>query len=388
LGTGADDQHRLRRVFEGLLGIPATEGNQVRALRNGDEIFPPMLAAIERSERTVDLLSYIYWTGDVASRFGAACCARARAGVRVRVLLDAVGAKAMDATLIEEMRGAGVLVEWFRPPATWKVWETNHRTHRKVLVCDEEVAFIGGVGIAEEWEGDARDPSEWRDTHVEVRGPAVDGLRAAFASNWAETGHPLFTDVDRFPDQPRPGDAVVQVVRGEGETGWTDMWTVFRVLLQVAQRQVRLTTAYFVPDPMLQELLMDAARRGVDVELLLPGRYADKPLVRRNGQDAYERLLEAGVRIFEYHRTMLHAKVITVDGIVSFVGSANFDRRSSTLNEEANLVVLDTALAAQLDEHFDDDLHGADEIDLDRWRQRPRRQKLVERVTQVADPQM
>jgi cardiolipin synthase len=374
--------------LEGLLGVPATEGNRVEALRNGDEIFPAMLDAIRAAERTIDLLSYIYWTGDVARQFGEACRDRARAGVRVRILLDAVGAKPMADELIEELTAAGVLVEWFRPPATWKVWETNHRTHRKVLVCDESVAFIGGVGIAKPWEGNARNAREWRDTHFRVRGPAVDGLRAAFASNWAETGQPLFTDVDRFPDQPRPGDAVVQVVRGEGETGWTDIWTVYRTLIEVAQRRLRITTAYFVPGPMLQESLMAAARRGVQVEILVPGRHMDKPLVRLNGQDAYDRLLEAGVRIYQYRRTMLHAKVITVDEVASFVGSANFDRRSSTLNEEANLLVLDEPLAAELDRHFEDDRAGSREIDLERWRGRPKLHKLAERAIQVADPLM
>ncbi len=306
----------------------------------------------------------------------------------MRVPHDPLGAKPMDDHVIEGLTDAGVLVEWFRPPATWKVWETNHRTHRKVLICDEDIAFIGGVGIAAEWEGDARNPDEWRDTHFRVQGPAVDGLRAAFASNWAETGEPLYTEVDRFPDQPHPGDAVVQVIRGEGETGWTDMWTVFRVLLQIAQHRLRICTAYFVPDPMLQELLFDAAERGVDVEILVPGQYMDKPLVRLNGQDAYERLLESGCRIYQYQATMLHAKIITVDGLASFVGSANFDRRSATLNEEANLLVLDRELTAQLDRHFDDDLADAKQVDLERWRQRSRTQRVKEQAIQVANPLM
>ncbi|MDQ3030384.1 MAG: phospholipase D-like domain-containing protein, partial [Actinomycetota bacterium] len=178
---------RYRRTLEGLVGVPATEGNQVDVLRNGDEIFPAMLQAIREATSTVDITTYVYWTGDIAKHFAKALSDRSRDGVRVRVLLDAVGAHAMSAELGEQMKDAGCHLEWFRPPTTWKVWETNNRTHRKVLICDEEVAFIGGVGIAKEWEGDARNPEEWRDTHLRVRGPAVDGLRAAFVGNWAET---------------------------------------------------------------------------------------------------------------------------------------------------------------------------------------------------------
>lgn len=222
--TEGEVEQRYRRVLEGLLGVPATEGNQVDILRNGDEIFPAMLDAIGRAEHTVDLCTYVYWSGDIALRFARALSERARAGVRVRVLLDAVGAYRMSNDLISEMEEAGCQVEWFRKP-TDKPSKTNRRTHRKVCICDEEVAFTGGVGIAEEWEGDARGPDEWRDSHARVRGPAVDGLRAAFVSNWAESGRPLFDEHDRFPEQPRAGDSVVQVVRCPSVTGWGEMAT-------------------------------------------------------------------------------------------------------------------------------------------------------------------
>lgn len=280
----SDVEQRFRRVLEGLLGVPATEGNRIDVLRNGDEIFPAMRAVIDGAEHTVDLTTYVYWTGDVAVRVATALAARARAGVRVRVLLDAVGAHVMDGDLIHVMQGGGCHVEWFRKPTDVKVWDAHNRTHRKVLVCDEDVAFIGGVGIAEEWEGDARDPSEWRDTHFRVRGPAVDGIRAAFVSNWAETGRELFDDHDRFPEQPQGGTSVVQVVQSASQVGWSELCTVVDALLSLSRECVHLTSAYFVPDERMAAALCAAARRGVAVDVLMPASTRTSASSRRRGR--------------------------------------------------------------------------------------------------------
>ena len=203
---GLDErQQRIRRTLESLTGIAFTEGNQLTVLRNGDRIFPAMLRAIEQAERSVDLMTYVYWKGDIATRFADTLSAAARRGVRVRLLIDAVGGLQIEKGLVDRMDEAGVHVEWFRKPWLNSPLKQNHRCHRKVLVVDEEIAFTGGVGIAEEWCGDARDEREWRDTHVEVRGPAVDGLRAAFAQNWAESGRDLYDDGDSFPQQQQRG---------------------------------------------------------------------------------------------------------------------------------------------------------------------------------------
>ncbi|CAN5860951.1 phospholipase D-like domain-containing protein [soil metagenome] len=380
-GTG----RRYRRALEGLLGVPATEGNTVDVLRNGDEIFPAMLDAIRGAEHTVDLLTYIYWTGDIAIEFADALCQRASAGVRVRIILDAVGAAMMDRGLTDRLQKAGCQVEWFRPPTTWKVWEVDHRTHRKILVCDEDVAFTGGVGIAAEWEGDARNPDEWRDTHLRVRGPAVDGLRAAFVSNWMETDHPLFDERDRFPEQPQPGDVVVQVVICPAQVGWTDLGTAFAALIRLAERRLRITTAYFVPDERFRDLLVDAAQRGVEVEVLVPGPHADKRVVQVAGEADYEVLLDAGVRVFHYQPTMLHAKVMTVDGEVACVGSGNFDQRSMALNDEANLVILDQGVVAELDADYEQDRSRSEQIDPDRWEGRGGAQRAKEQASEIVD---
>ena len=371
----------LRRGLEGMIGVPATEGNSVEVLRNGNEIFPAMLDGIAGARRTVDLLTFVYWGGEIGARFAEALCDRARAGVRTRVLLDAWGAHSIEKPLLTQMEESGVLIRWFRPLARIQVHKANHRTHRKVLVVDEEIGFTGGVGIADEWNGDARNDGEWRDTHFRIRGPAVDGLRAAFLDNWVETDDVLFeAAVDRFPDQPQPGSTVIQTVRGASESGWSDISTLFHALLQLAQVRVRITTAYFVPDSMLNDRLSNAAERGVQVEILLPGPHADKRFVQLAGESSYAHLLESGVRIWHFQPSMLHAKVMTIDGVVANIGSANLNARSTRLDEEINLVAFDPELVRVLDAQFDEDLERSEEIVAGRWGHRPLPQRVFERA--------
>ena len=378
-----------RRALEGLLGVPATEGNQIEVLRNGDQIFPAMLDAIRRASSTVDFLTFIYWEASIGEEFAEALAERAENGVRVRVLLDALGSHRIDRQLVDRMSDAGAQLKWFRPVANVRFWDTNHRSHRKVLICDEEVAFTGGVGIADEWRGDARNPDEWRDTHFKVRGPAVDGLRAAFVDNWAEVGGSIMDpEVDRFPEQPQPGSSTVQVVQGSAEVGWSELATVVRALLMLARRRVWITTAYFVPDDETCELLCQTARRGVDVQLLLPGPHADKRFVQLASESEYGALLEAGVETWAYQPTMLHAKVMTVDGCVANVGSANFNSRSLRKDEEVNLVVFDPELVEVLDAHFEEDRQRAKPIDPSGWEDRGPVQRAKEAATSVLRREM
>jgi cardiolipin synthase len=376
-----DRQHRLRRILESLTGVAFTEGNQLTVLRNGDRIFPAMLAAIDKAERSVDLMTYVYWKGDIAERFADCLSAAARRGVRVRLLIDAVGGLQIEKGLVDRMDEAGVHVEWFRKPWLNSPLKQNHRCHRKVLVVDEDVAFTGGVGIAEEWCGDARDETEWRDTHVQVRGPAVDGLVAAFSQNWAESGRELYDDGDRFPQQPQAGSAVVQVVRGSASIGWDDLQTTFRVMLDSAEERLRLATAYFAPDDFFLDRLCAAAQRGVEVDVLLPGPHADKRVCQLASEAAYDQLVTCGVRVWTFQPAMMHAKIMIVDGMAALVGSSNFNRRSLDHDEEVLLVVLDTEVARVLDEHFDADLERSEQIDLTRWRNRSRRQRVLEFAT-------
>ncbi|MFF4488808.1 phosphatidylserine/phosphatidylglycerophosphate/cardiolipin synthase family protein [Streptomyces sp. NPDC001544] len=373
-----ESSQRLRRRLERLIGVAATEGNELVPLRNGDRIFPAMLEAIKGARYTIDMMTFVYWRGEIAHEFAGALADRARAGVRVRLLLDGFGAKEIERELLERMGAAGVQVAWFRRPLWLSPLKQNHRCHRKALVVDEHTAFTGGVGIAEEWCGDARHPGEWRDTHVRLRGPAVDGVAAAFAQNWAECCDDLYDERDRFAEHEQHGTSVVQVVRGSASLGWQDMQTLLRVVLTSAERRFRLATAYFAPDTYFVGLLCATARRGVDVEILLPGPHTDQRACRLAGQGHYARLLDAGVRIFEYQPTMMHAKIVTVDGIASLIGSTNFNRRSMDHDEEVMLAVLDEEFTATLDHDYDDDLTRAAPVDPGRWRRRAAVQRLRE----------
>jgi cardiolipin synthase A/B len=380
--TPGDDERvqRLRRRLEALLGIPATEGNELTLLRNGDAIFPAMLEAVRGAQRSIDFLTFVYWKGDIAHQFAHALAERSRAGVRVRVLLDAVGGRLIDRELIDHMSVCGVTVEWFRQPWLISPIKQNHRTHRKVLVVDETVGFTGGVGIAEEWCGNARDQSEWRDTHVRLRGPAVDGLAAAFAQNWAETGRPLAEDGDVFPEHGSPGSSVVQVARGSASVGWNDMATVFRVLIEQATERLTLQTAYFAPDETFIDLLTGAAARGVEVDVLVPGPHADKRVCQLTSESLYERVVDGGVRLWAFQPSMMHAKVTTVDGLAAVIGSANMNRRSLSHDEEVVLTVLDPGAARALEADFFADLERSERIEPVRWADRPLRQKAKEKV--------
>ena len=383
-GDVAERIATLRRGLEGTMGVPATEGNSVEVLRNGKEIFPAMLDSISAARRTVDLLTFVYWQGEIGRKFARALAERAGAGVRARVLLDGFGARTIEKALLDEMGAAGVQLRWFRPLTRLQVNKANHRTHRKVLVVDEEIAFTGGVGIADEWDGDARDEREWRDTHFRIRGPAVDGLRAAFLNSWAEADDTLFDPrIDRFPDQPQPGSTVIQCVRGASTTGWSDVATLFRALLRFAEERVRITTAYFVPDDRLTDQLSGAAERGVRVEILLPGPHIDKRFVQLAGESSYEALLESGVRIWHFQPSMLHAKIMTIDGVAANIGSANLNARSAKLDEEINLVAWDPELVRVLDAQFDADIERSEEIVAGRWEHRSAPQRTLERAARL-----
>lgn len=375
------DLHATRIALETGLGVPFSDGNALQILRNGDAIFPAMLEAIDAAMTSIEFLTFVYWTGDIAEKVAGALAKAAQRGVRTNVLLDGVGAASMSQELIAAMKGAGVQVEWFRPPLRWKVWDVDNRTHRKILICDGKVGFTGGVGIAEEWEGDARNPSEWRETHFRIEGPAVRDLRGAFISNWLETGQALEPFLDPLPSPTEPGGVPIQVIRGASSIGWTDISTLMQLMILVARRRLRITTAYFAPDDVMHDLLCAAVERGVEVEVLLPGPHTDQRFAQLAGEAEYQSLLDAGVHLWNYQRTMLHAKTLTVDGQLSCIGSANFNHRSMLKDDELNLVVLDPELTEELDRDFDEDLEYSERIDSGRWRHRSPWQRVKEAST-------
>ncbi|AXV06372.1 Cardiolipin synthetase [Euzebya pacifica] len=351
----------------------------MEVFRNGDEIFPAMMETIASAERRIDLVTYVYWTGDIAQRMAHTLADRARDGVRVRVILDAVGSMAMDSDLVDEMKDAGCEVELFRA-ANDRPSRMHHRTHRKLLIVDERVAMTGGVGIAEEWQGDARNPDEWRDTHFRLRGPIVRQMGAAFVEHWVECGHPSVCDGDTFPDLPKEGDTDLLMLRGSSGPFWHDVGLAMDAMLRSAERRIRITTAYFVPGERMLELMCAAPARGVEVELLLPGTHLDNRVTHLASADEYERMLECGVTIRHYEQTMLHAKVLTIDGELAMFGSANVDERSMRHNEELSIVAFDPDLVAILDAHYEEDITKAEVIDLERWRDRPIWKKWAEAV--------
>ena len=377
-------EQTIRRMLEGLLGVPFTEGNRIDVLRNGDEIFPAWLDEIRRATRSVDLLTYLWGKGSITDEIADALAARARAGVRVRVLLDALGSKGVDREQVARMRSAGAQVAFYRPALNWRITVINARTHRRALICDEQVAFTGGTGTDTAWTGSGRTEGNWRDTGVRLRGPAVDGVRGAFAASWVQAPHSLISGRDQFPDQEHHGDAAVQTLRPASQPGWNDAVVALIALLHGARERVRISTPYARLPSRLLDVVTATARRGVQVELLLPGPHVDHPLVTLQGQHVREALLAAGVDIWLYQPSMLHAKVVTVDHRFSMVGSVNVDARSLVLNEQVALVIDHAATTATLDHHFDEDLARSRQLTAGEWAARGRRQRLLESVAHTA----
>jgi cardiolipin synthase len=380
--VGSDE---FLRATEALTMAPIAPGNEVELLINGDAIFPAMLATMADARRSLNFLSYLYWSGDIASEIADALCQAARRGVEVNVLLDAVGSAKMDRRLVRDMEDAGVTFAYFRPPKPYAIRRVNNRTHRKLLIADGKVGMTGGVGIADQWTGHAQDPDHWRDTHLRVRGPIVRGLQGAFAENWLEATGDVLVGPAYLPDlEPVADDGAMQVVRSTAEVGDTNVEALYFLAIACARRSLHLTSAYFAPRPAFVEALTDAAQRGVDVRILVPGKHIDKGVVRQAGHSVYEELLAGGVRIFEFSPTMIHAKTLVIDGAWSSVGSVNFDNRSFQLQDEVTLCISSSAFAGQLEAQFERDLDRSEEIEAGRWNGRPLHARATEAITRVA----
>jgi cardiolipin synthase len=373
------------RAAEALTGAPVSYGNDAELLINGDEIFPAYLGAIRDAEETVNLATYAYWRGDIATEVADTLCEKAGAGVECNVILDAVGAAQMDRELVHKMRDAGVHVCFFRPPKPYAVRRLQYRNHRKLLVVDGTTGFTGGVGIAEEWTGNAQDPDHWRDTHVRVSGPVVRGLQGAFAENWLEcTGDVLAGDRYLPHIEAIEDGGPMQVMRSSATVGDSNAEALIYLAVAAAKRSIELTSAYFVPRPAFTQALVEAAERGVRMRILVPGSHIDKRFVRTAGRAAYDQLIEAGIEIYEYCPTMLHAKTLTVDEIWSSVGSVNFDNRSFQLHDEVTLCVQSERFAGQLHKVFERDLGVSERIEPGHWRDRPITQRARENLTKYA----
>ncbi|MBV7429083.1 MULTISPECIES: phosphatidylserine/phosphatidylglycerophosphate/cardiolipin synthase family protein [unclassified Acidovorax] len=372
---------QFERALGSLLGPGIVGGNAVTELLNGDQIFPPMLAAIQAAQKSVTFETYIYWSGDIGKQFADALSERARAGVPVHVLLDWVGSAKMEESYLAEMKEAGVQIEKFHKPHWYNLARLNNRTHRKLLVADGQVAFTGGVGIAPEWTGHAQDPDHWRDSHYLVRGPAVAQMQATFLDNWLKVTGKVLHGEAYFPAIAPAGTQKAQMFSSSPSSGSESMQLMYHLAITAAERSIDLSVAYFVPDELTHKLLMDALARGVRVRLVTPGEHTDTETVKAASRATWGELLQAGAEIYEYTPTMYHCKVMIVDQLLVSVGSTNFDNRSFRLNDEANLNVYDTAFARRQTAVFEDDIRRSRRVTYEAWRDRPLREKAHEKLT-------
>jgi cardiolipin synthase len=379
---------QFQRTLGVLLGPVILPDNRFQVLLNGDEIFPAMLDAIRHAQRTITFETYIYWSGRTGDTFANALAERARAGVKIHVLLDWVGSARMEDRLLRIMEDAGVEVRKFHAPHWYTLDKLNNRTHRKLLVVDGVVGFTGGVGIGDEWTGHAQDPHHWRDTHFKAQGPVVAQMQAVFNDNWLKaTGNVLHGEA-YFPPIAPAGEARGQMFSSSPSGGSESMQLMYLLIINSAVRSIELSSAYFLPDELARDTIVAAVRRGVRVRVITPGNFTDAALARRASRALWGDLLRAGVEIYEYQPTMYHCKVLVADALLVSVGSTNFDDRSFRLNDEASLNIYDAAFARRQVEVFEQDLAHARRITLEAWESRPWTEKLWERTAALLGPQL
>ena len=376
------------RAMGNLLGPPLIGGNSVVELLNGDEIFAAMLSAIRGATRTITFETYIYWSGRIGAEFAEALCERARAGVQVHVLLDWVGSGRMEPAFLARMSEAGVQVERYHPLRWYNLARINNRTHRKLLVVDGRVGFTGGVGIGDAWLGHAQDADHWRDSHYRLEGPAVSQMQAAFLDNWLKTHAEVLHGEAYFPRLTYSGSSWAQVFKSSSREGSESVRMMYLLSIAAARQRILLSAAYFVPDDLTVQMLVEARRRGVEVQIIVPGPLVDAAITRKASRSRWGALLQNGVQIFEYQPTMYHCKVMIVDEFWVSVGSTNFDNRSFRLNDEANLNVLDRDLATQMSATFEEDKSRSRRVTLEQWRHRPMSDKIMEHLAGLVRSQL
>jgi cardiolipin synthase A/B len=354
----------------GTTGVPFLKGNSITILNNGDEFYPVMLDAIAQAKQSITIEAYIYWAGGIGWRFAQALADKARSGVTVKILLDAVGSSTIGKEILETLESSGCQVAWFNPVRWRTIGRYNNRTHRKSLIIDGRVAFTGGAGIADHWLGHAEDPKHWRDLHVRIEGPATVALQTGFAQNWLKTTCELISGDEYFPTLSASGGVAVQTILSSPEVGASALRIMYYLSIVCARRTLYIANPYFIPDSAAIDILIEAKKRGVDVKIMVSGVHNDMKLARYSSVHLYGKLLECGVEIYEYNKTMLHQKTMVADSAWITVGTTNFDNRSFALNEESNICAYDAQLAAKLDETFGDDIKGCTPVDYESWKRR------------------
>ena len=380
------DDPQFFRAMGMLLGPGIVQGNRVDALHNGDNIFPAMLEAIRGARQTVLFETFIYWSGEIGDEFADALSERARAGVKVHVLMDWLGCLKVDDKLVDQMKEAGVEVHRFHPLRWYNLGRINNRTHRKLLIVDGRIGFTGGVGIAPPWTGNAQDEDHWRDSHFRVEGPVVAQMQGVMLSNWSKATGRILHGEDYFPAPREAGDHPAQMFHSSPSGGSESMQLMYLIAITAAVKTIDISSAYFVPDEMARIALVAALKRGVRVRVITPGRKTDQQTVRHASRALWGELLEAGAEIHVYQPTMYHCKLVIVDGLLASVGSTNFDPRSFHLNDEANLNVYHRDFASQLTRVFENDLKRCKRVTLQEWQSRPAVEKVRERAAALLAP--
>jgi cardiolipin synthase len=368
-------------TIAGATGVPVTKGNRLDILNNGDTFYPAMLEGIASARMSVTIEAYIYWAGDIGLVFAEALAKKAREGVKVKILLDAVGSSTIGTQILRTLETGGCQLAWYNPISWYSLGRFNHRTHRKSLIVDGGVAFTGGAGIADQWKGNAEDPRHWRDMQIRLEGPAVTPLQTGFAQNWLQTTGELISGPLYYPPKTAPaGRLAVQTIMSSPEIGASTVRTMYYLSIVCARRSIYIANPYFVPDETAIEALVDAKKRGVDVRVMVSGIHNDNWLARHNSVRLYGPLLRAGIEIQEYNRTMLHHKTMVVDAVWATIGTTNFDNRSFAHNEENNVCIHDDAIACALHETFLADLDGSDRVTLEAWTRRGLPQRVGELI--------
>jgi cardiolipin synthase len=379
---------QFAREMDAMLGPDVLDGNAITPLQNGDQIFPSMLKAIREASRSITFETYIYWSGDIGAQFADALKERAMTGVPVHVMLDWAGSEKMERKLLDELVDAGVEVEKYHPVRWYSIARLNNRTHRKLLVVDGRIAFTGGVGIADEWQGHAQDPDHWRDIHFRVEGPVVGQMQAGFMDNWIKTtGRVLNTDI-YYPPLPSVGKERMHLFVSSPGGGNASMHLMYLLAIAAARKSIDLQAAYFIPDRIMVKALIAAQERGARIRLLVPDKHIDSRLVRMASRRTWGELLAAGVEIYEYEKTMMHNKMLIIDDLLVSVGSTNFDMRSFNLNDEASLNIYSNDFGNAMTQVMEDDLKGATRFTLNDWKRRPWHQKIGEIIVRPLESQL
>jgi len=363
-------------------------GNRIELLHNGKEIFPAMLGAIKSARHSVNFEAYLFHSGSVGSQFRDALCERAQAGVTVRVLLDGVGSGlGLKNSDVEIMKRAGCQFAYYHATRSWRLDRINRRSHRRIMVVDGRVGFTGGVGFADEWIGDADAPGHWREDHARIEGPVVAKLQSAFLEHWLWQGGEMFCGPEDFPPQKPAGTLKAQVVLSDSFT-IAPLPMVQAVAIAAAEQRIFITNAYCAPSDDQVDLLLAAAKRGVDVRLLIPGKYNDQPMASAAGRPATGRLLAGGVKIYEYRPTMIHSKTMVVDAMFSILGTSNLDSRSAAINQELDVTIYDEKFGREMEAVFEADLKNARPYTQEDFRNRPWRQRLLELIARPFHSQL